>query len=280
MDSSKIKMGLNYVDTGSPLHKLSGVTKFILFIYWITLTLLTFDYRIIGTMLITGMILLALTRVPFRVYRPFAFFMIFVVCFNAMWIFIFSPSQGEIYIGGRTVLFVITERYTVTAETLWYLMTVASKYLTIFPMALVFILTTHPTEFAASLSKLGVPYKIAYSVSLALRYLPEVSKDFVNIMHSQQARGVDLTKNVSFKKRFGNMTRILIPLILSSLDKTDTISNAMELRGFGKMKNRSWYNVQSLGKADIITFGLMTAFLALYLFLRFNLKTMFWYPFG
>jgi energy-coupling factor transport system permease protein len=279
MDASKIKMGLNYVDTDSPLHRLSGVTKFLLFIYWISLALLTFDYRIIASMLIIGIILLTLTRVPFRVYRPFAFFMLFVVIFNAAWIFIFSPNQGEIYIGGRTVLFVITERYTVTQETLWYLLTVASKYLTIFPMALVFILTTHPTEFAASLSRLKVPYKIAYAVSLALRYLPEVSRDFVNIMHAQQARGVDLSKKASLPRRFKNVTAILIPLILSSLDKTDTISNAMELRGFGRMKNRTWYNRKPLGTGDYITFILMVGFLALYLYLRMNQEGMFWYPF-
>ncbi len=279
MDSSKIRTGLNYVETGSPLHRLSGVTKFLLFIYWITLALLTFDYRIIGTMLVLGILLLILTRVPFHVYRPFAFFMLFVVIFNATWIFIFSPQQGEIYIGGRTVLFRLTERYTLTRETLWYLLTVASKYLTIFPMALIFILTTHPTEFAASLSRLGVPYKITYSVSLALRYLPEVTKDFVNIMHSQQARGVDLTKNVSFVSRFKNVTAILIPLILSSLDKTDTISNAMELRGFGKMKGRTWYNRKPFGKGDYLTFILMAAFLVLYIYLRATLDGMFWYPF-
>jgi len=279
VNTDKIRTGLSYVETGSPLHRLSGVTKFLLFLYWITLALLTFDYRIIGSMLILGILLLILTRVPFRVYRPFALFMIFVVIFNATWIFVFSPEQGEIYIGGRTVLFSLTERYTLTRETLWYLLTVASKYLTIFPMALVFILTTHPTEFAASLSRLGVPYKISYSVSLALRYLPEVTKDFVNIMHSQQARGVDLTKNVSFARRFKNVTAILIPLILSSLDKTDTISNAMELRGFGKMKNRSWYNIRPFAGGDYLTFALMAAFLALYLYLRSTLEGMFWYPF-
>ena len=37
----------------------------------------------------------------------------------------------------------------------------------------------HPTEFSASLNRLGVPYKIAYAVSLTLRYLPEV-KNFIS----------------------------------------------------------------------------------------------------
>ena len=43
-------------------------------------------------------------------------------------------------------------------------------------------------------------------------------------------------------KRIKNASAILLPLILSSLDRIDTISNIMELRGFGKHKKRSWYS--------------------------------------
>ena len=86
-----------------------------------------------------------------------------------------------------------------------------------FPIALVFVFTTHPTQFVASLHRLGVSYKIAYAVSLTLRYLPEIKKDFINITHAQQARGVDLSNKVSFFQRMKNVVKILGPLIFSSL---------------------------------------------------------------
>ncbi len=38
-----------------------------------------------------------------------------------------------------------------------------------------------------------------------------------------------------------NSVNILLPLILTSLNRIDTISNAMELRGFGKNRKRTWY---------------------------------------
>ena len=44
---------------------------------------------------------------------------------------------------------------------------------------------------------------------------------------------------------------ILIPLILSSMERIETISNAMELRGFGKEKKRSWYSGRKFSKLDI-----------------------------
>ena len=43
---------------------------------------------------------------------------------------------------------------------------------------------------------------------------------------------------------------ILIPLVLSSLDRIEVISNAMELRGFGKGKKRTWYAGRDFSAAD------------------------------
>lgn len=54
-------------------------------------------------------------------------------------------------------------------------------------------------------------------MSLTLRYLPDVKNDFVNIMHAQQARGVDFSKNAPLMTRFKGVAKILIPLIFSSL---------------------------------------------------------------
>ena len=67
-------------------------------------------------------------------------------------------------------------------------------------MALLFMVATNPSEFAASLNKIGVSYKIAYSVSIALRYIPDVQRDYQDISFAQQARGIDMSKRKSLQK--------------------------------------------------------------------------------
>lgn len=62
------------------------------------------------------------------------------------------------------------------------------------PIAILFMVATNPSEFAASLSKIGVSYKIAYAVAIALRYIPDIQRDYHDIAFAQQARGVDLSK--------------------------------------------------------------------------------------
>ena len=60
-----------------------------------------------------------------------------------------------------------------------------------------------------------------------------------------------MSKKASLVNRLKAASSILIPLILSSMERIETISNAMELRGFGKGKKRTWYSARKFSKMDI-----------------------------
>ena len=123
----------------------------------------------------------------------------------------------------------------------------------VIPTALLFILTTNPSEFAASLNKIGVSYRIGYSVAIALRYVPDVQRDYHEISQAQQARGVDLSSKDGLFTRLKNAAAILFPLVLSTLERIEVISNAMELRGFGKNQKRSWIMAKPFQKKDYLS---------------------------
>lgn len=98
-------------------------------------------------------------------------------------------------------------------------------------------MTTQPSQFASSLNQIGVSYKVAYAVSLTLRYIPNVQEEFYMIRMSQEARGLELSQKEKLMKRIKGNLQIVIPLIFSSLERIDTVSTAMELRRFGKIKS-------------------------------------------
>ncbi|KJG15385.1 energy-coupling factor transporter transmembrane protein EcfT [Photobacterium angustum] len=279
MKTNKFKFGISYINTHSWLHSLNGITKLILFMAWVTMVLLTFDLRVICGLIILGLFLLKETKIPFKVYKPLLMGTAIVLLMNALFMFLIAPQQGTDYMHSKTVLIHLFGHYDITLETLFYLLTVTLKYFSMFPIALVFVFTTHPTEFSASLNKLGVPYRVAYAVSLTLRYLPEVMKDFTNIMHAQQARGVDISKNAPVMTRIRNVAKILGPLIFSSLDRADVISNAMTLRGFGRNKKRTWYSLKPMTKNDFISLAIIVAILGFGIFHRVESTSLFWYPF-
>ena len=122
-------------------------------------------------------------------------------------------------------------------------------------------MTTHPSQFASSMNQIGIPYKIAYSVSLTLRYIPDLQEEFYLIRMSQEARGLELSKKAKFSQRIKGNLQIIVPLIFSSLERIDTIATAMELRRFGKNKKRTWYTYQAFQRLDIEVIVLAGLFL-------------------
>ena len=243
---------LSYIKKDSPIHKLTGATKLICFLLWTIAAMITYDTRVLIGLFIAGIIVFKISKIKFEDVSFILYFILFFLLLNALLIFVFSPYQGvEIY-GSRTDLFHLIGPYTVTKEQLFYELNVILKYFARIPMALLFILTTDPSEFAASLNKIGVSYKVAYTVSIALRYIPDVQRDYKDISFAQQARGIDLSSKEKLSKRIKNSAAILMPLIFSSLERIDKISLAMELRAFGNNKKRTWYNSRKFGKIDYI----------------------------
>ena len=183
-------------------------------------------------------------------------FMLVFLLLNNLFIFLFDPNQGTNLYGTRHVLCHLFWRYDVTAEQLFYMLNISLKYFVALPVAILFISATNPSEFAASLNGIGISYKVGYSVAIALRYIPDIQRDYHSISQAQQARGVELGKNEHFFSRLKNSVNILLPLILTSLNRIDTISNAMELRGFGKNKKRTWYTRRPFERRDFAALGL------------------------
>ena len=253
---------LSYIKKNSPIHKLTGATKLICFLLWTIAAMITYDTRVLIGLFIAGIIVFKISKIKFEDVSFILYFILFFLLLNALLIFVFSPYQGvEIY-GSRTDFHLIGP-YTVTKEQLFYELNVILKYFATIPMALLFILTTDPSEFAASLNKIGVSYKVAYTVSIALRYIPDVQRDYKDISFAQQARGIDLSSKEKLSKRIKNSAAILMPLIFSSLERIDKISLAMELRAFGNNKKRTWYNSRKFGKIDYISIVILLMIVAI-----------------
>lgn len=241
---------LAYIRADSPVHKLNGATKLIIFLIWSFTGMITFDARALAVILVAGIAVFRISKIRLKDVAFVLGFISLFLLLNFITIYLFSPEEGVRIYGTRHVLFSFSERYTATAEQLFYELTVTLKYYTVVPVALLFILTTDPSEFAASLNRLHVSYKVSYAVALALRYIPDIQTDFVNISHAQQARGIDMSRKAKPWTRLKNILAILMPLVFSSLDKITIISNAMELRNFGKHKKRTWYSFRPFGRND------------------------------
>lgn len=242
---------LEYIEKDSFVHRMNGGTKLVCFLLWITALMLTYDTRFLIFLTLLGLILFRASKIKFREVKIVFYLILIFLGINLLMVFLFSPLEGTKIYGTRNDMFTLSGNYIVTKEQLFYELNIFLKYFSVIPVALLFIVTTHPSEFASSLNRIGVPYKISYAVSIALRYIPTVQEDFMIISKAQQAKGIDVSRKVNFATRVKNVSYTLMPLIFSSIEKIDIISNAMLLRGFGKKDKRTWYRSKNITKNDI-----------------------------
>ncbi|MCL1819463.1 MAG: energy-coupling factor transporter transmembrane protein EcfT [Oscillospiraceae bacterium] len=252
-----------YIPRDSVLHRLTGASKLIMTVALSIAAMITFDTRFLVFVIIISLVMFGLSKIRFSELKVLLALITLFLIINNVAIYLFAPEQGTLIYNTRNELFHIAGRYSVTAEQLFYQLNVSLKYFAIVPVALIFFLTTEPGEFASSLNALKVHYKIAFAVSLSLRYIPDVQRAYREISQAQQARGVDISRKASLRRRLAGILAILFPLVFSSIDKIEQISNAMELRSFGRMKKRTWYAARSFSKRDFVFVGISVLFVLL-----------------
>ena len=273
------KTVLNYLPRRSVVHDLTGTTKLAFFLLFTFAGMLTYDTRVLLGLLLVSLLTFKASRIRVKEVRFMLVFMLVFLLMNNFFVFVFNPNQGTEIYGTRHVLVNLPGRFAVTAEELFYLLNITLKYFIALPVAILFISATDPSEFAASLNSIGVSYRVGYSVAIALRYIPDIQRDYHSISQAQQARGVELGKKEPLFTRLKNAAGILLPLILSSLARIDVISNAMELRGFGKNKKRTWYRQRPFARNDYLALALGVLLLALSIVITFHDGNRFYNPF-
>ncbi len=99
------------------------------------------------------------------------------------------------------------------------------------PLVLMLMVTRLSDLANAAVQILRVPYRYAFTVTTALRFVPIFAGEMSAIMEAQTARGVEFdTPNPLKKLRL--MLPLVMPLVISSVAKADATALAAEERGF------------------------------------------------
>ena len=233
------------------IHRISGLTKLICFLFLTFAVMYSYDIRVILFVMVFSILLMKVAKIQFSQIRLMVIYVLIFIVTNAVISFFFSPEFGTSIYGTKHE-FAKVFGISLTYEQLFYQVTKMFKYAPVIPLGMIFLLTTNPSEFASSLNGIRVNYKAAVAVALTLRYFPDIQRDYRDIYLAQQARGLELSRKAKFFDRFKNSLLIVIPLIFSTLDRIEAISNAMDLRGFSKSKTRTWYMSRKLSRQDAL----------------------------
>ncbi|MGH9869258.1 MAG: energy-coupling factor transporter transmembrane component T family protein [Candidatus Polarisedimenticolia bacterium] len=132
---------------------------------------------------------------------------------------------------------------------------------------LLFLAATRVEEIAAGLRRLGLPFPVAFSLSLAFRLLPLLASRAHAIVEAQACRGLD-PREGSLPARLRSGFPLVIPLVLSSLRSAAGLAAALESRGLGMHPRRTSVIEGKVGPAEIGAVALPAVLAGILCFLR------------
>lgn len=114
---------------------------------------------------------------------------------------------------------------------------------------LLILMTTRLSDIILALTKLKVPYKLAFTLGLSLRYVPTIVEEMSTIREAQMSRGLELERG-GLTSRIKAHIPLLKPLMIRAIEFADRMSLAIETRAFGAFRERTSYREIRMSRVD------------------------------
>ncbi len=248
-----------YYAAPSAIHRLDARTKVILAIVYIVCTFLCKNVIAFGALLVSAIILIALSKIPFKVIlkslKAIFFIMMFTVVIN-----VFFTTGDTLLFGWKFVKIYKEGIYNAVFMAVRIVVLIAGTSLFLTYTTTPIQLTDAIERLLGPLKKIKVPvHEFAMMMTIALRFVPTLIEETERIMSAQKARGADFT-NGSLVKRARALIPILVPLFVSSFRRADELATAMECRCYHGGEGRTKMTVTKMRVSDAIAILLMICF--------------------
>ncbi len=215
-----------------------------------------------GTLAVFIFALLMIARVRiidlFKSLRVLWFFVLLLMIIN-----IFMPP-----VGSENVAFMIGKK-AIYWEAIFQSLKIILRLVLMVSLTMLLTATTKPLDLTYALEWYMTPLKvirfpvheIAMTISIALRFIPTLLDETDRIMKAQSSRGVDF-KHGKISSRLKAIVSLIIPLFISSFQRSEELADSMEARGYDPKAKRTRYRVLRFSLADVAAFLLCSIVLA------------------
>ena len=224
---------LEYVPGASPLHRMNPVAKLGAAALFAIACFCTSNLVFLAVLLVTGFALAASCGMVRQT----------IGLAKAVFAQILTTPAGA-------VLVQLPWGYIGTGSLLAALTTVVRLVAAAIPLFLVFYVTKMNDVTNAVVKVLHVPYKYAFTFTSTIHFIPVFMNDMKGIMEAQTARGVEFDAG-GIVKKVRLMVPLCVPLLVSSVRKTNSAAIAAEVRGFNLRTSASGYKEYPFAALDV-----------------------------
>lgn len=241
-----------YIDIDTPVHRLDGRTKILLFLFSFLALVLFEDPLYILPIAMLILLQNFLARAWVNIWRIRFLLTILTISSVIMW---------NVFASGETDLF-----WFVDLESLLYSLARTMLILFMIISGMNLLSTTRNEELVLGMIKLGLPYRVGFAISTSLRMVPTIAQSIYTISQAQRSRGLDLESG-SILERIRKYIPLLIPVFISTIRGTNVFGMALESKGFGARDDRSFFLEMTMARRDhiMLAFSIIVVIICLYI---------------
>ncbi|MDD1723944.1 MAG: energy-coupling factor transporter transmembrane protein EcfT [Methanospirillum sp.] len=254
---------LQYIPGKSFLHHLSPVTKLLLVVVIVGLSVLSSQVPflcilivilVIGT-LFSGLIRELIHQVPFLLMLSF-----FLVILTSL-----TVQEGELLLTLIPSSDPAVQGFGITMGGLIFGVVLSLRFVVMITAFQLFVITTKPSDLVTGLLTFRLPVDYVLMLLIALRFIPSLQLEAKRIHEAQLCRGYNPGTGISGKIR--SLKPIMIPLVANSLAKTQVLGLTLDMRGYRSRKTLPLHQLV-FGRGDYICAFLGVLILAIFLYIH------------
>lgn len=135
--------------------------------------------------------------------------------------------------------------FTIYQEGIYSGITMVLRIMSMTTFALVFIMTSHPSDIFTSLQKIGMPYVLNFILTMTLQLIPILQNEFAVVLNAQKSRGMKGTG-------FGAILPSMVPVFVGAIERVQQLSISLESRAYGSKGNKTSYRQVSMNLGDYL----------------------------
>lgn len=230
-----------YTPANTPIHRLHPVVKLLGMLGLFSAVFVTDAAALLAPLLVGVVVVSAAAGVLPAFWRLRTLFVLVFVMTFVVWSLFFRGGEAFFEWGPLRV----------SSEGLVYALGMGLKLLGFLAVGVLFLATTKVEEFAYALTRLGVPFKLGFTMTLAFRLVPVFLDSTMTVVQAQRCRGFNFDEG-NVVERIRRYVPVIVPVFIGALRRADGMAMALEARGFQSGKVRTALEEYRFAGADIV----------------------------
>jgi len=211
----------------SVIHRINPLPKFVWVVGYIVLAFSTYNIVILYAMALFAFLLAPLAGVT----KPLLKAMLILVPIGSslLALQIIAPAVEKPWTPVAEL-----GPLTIYGDGFYYALVLLGRIVASLIIALVMVMTTHPSDMFTTLAKLKVPYTLNFMLAMTLQLIPVFQREVGIILSAQKSRGMK-------GSGFAAVLPSFVPVFVGAIERVQQLSISLESRGFGSNGHKTSY---------------------------------------